>query len=131
MWPMMHIDKLNRILEHLPRADESAVCAIHRHLRMDGICCSCALSAVIGINRRCLRVTGLHFPFAHSKEQGHAPHPPAGDHEDHPYGSPGLRPVFMASVEAYEGRYIGTYGWEKSSCEASPLQESNNVGSPR
>jgi len=25
----------------------------------------------------------------------------AGDHEDHPYGSPGLVPVFMASVDAY------------------------------
>jgi hypothetical protein len=32
-----------------------------------------------------------------------APPSPAGDHEDHPYGSPGLVPVFMASVDAYWG----------------------------
>jgi hypothetical protein len=29
------------------RADTSAVCAINRHLRMDGIVCSCALSATL------------------------------------------------------------------------------------
>src|SRR6266851_3588383 len=31
-----------------------------------------------------------------------APPSPASDHEDHPYGSPSLAPVFMASVDAYE-----------------------------
>ena len=29
---------------------------------------------------------------------------PAGDYEGHPYGSSGLRPLFMASVDAYSGR---------------------------
>ena len=38
--------------------------------------------------------------LAHSKEQGHAPIP-AGDHEGRPYGSSGLLPLFMASVDAY------------------------------
>ena len=41
--------------------------------------------------------------FAHSKEHGPLPSP-AGDREGHPYGSSGLRPMFMASVDAYEGR---------------------------
>jgi hypothetical protein len=42
----------------------------------------------------------LPIHLAHSKEQGHAPIP-AGDHEGRPYGSSGLRPLFMASVDAY------------------------------
>ncbi len=40
--------------------------------------------------------------LAYSKQQGHAPTPsPAGDREGHPSGPSGLRPVFMASVDAY------------------------------
>jgi hypothetical protein len=31
-------------------------------------------------------------------------HPRRGDREGHLYGSSGLRPMFMASVDAYEGR---------------------------
>ncbi len=38
--------------------------------------------------------------FALIKEQGHAPIP-TGEHEGHPYGSSGLRPLFMASADAY------------------------------
>src|SRR6266849_2719862 len=44
--------------------------------------------------------------FAHSKEQGPLPSA-AGGREGHPYESSGLRPMFMASVDAYEGRSIG------------------------
>ena len=72
-------------------------------LRRDGICCSCALSAVIGINRRCLRVIGLPFISFAARNRASLP-TPAGDHEDHPYGSYGLLPVFMAPVDVYEGR---------------------------
>ncbi len=32
---------------------------------------------------------------------------PAGDHQGLPYGPSGLRPVFMASVDAYYRRCIG------------------------
>jgi hypothetical protein len=38
--------------------------------------------------------------LAHSKEHGHVPIP-AGDHQGRPYGSSGLLPLFMASVDAY------------------------------
>ena len=44
--------------------------------------------------------------LAHIKEHGHAPIP-AGDHEGRPYGSSGLLPIFMASVDASWSPVLG------------------------
>ena len=47
-------------------------------------------------------VGGGWWPFVSLTARNVAPLPsPAGDHEDHPYGPSGLRPLFMASVHAY------------------------------
>ena len=55
-------------------------------------------------------VSGVCCPFISLTASNRATLPSPGDHEGHPYGSSGLVLVFMASVDAYEGRYIGTYG---------------------
>src|SRR6266516_3982571 len=72
-------------------------------------------------------------------QQGRGPrsHPPSGDHEGHPYGSSGLLPLFMASVDAYWAPGERTYGCGRKFCEPNeppsisledaPIQRSSTV----
>ena len=46
---------------------------------------------------------------SHFSNKATLPSPPTGDHKGCPYGSSGLLRVFMASVDAYEGRFIGPH----------------------
>ena len=43
---------------------------------------------------------------------------PAGDHEGHPYGSSGLLPLFMASVDAYWATLVVALLWWSYCCIA-------------
>jgi hypothetical protein len=65
--------------------------------------------------------------LTHSKEQATLPSP-AGDHEDHPYGSSGLLSLFMASVDAYWAIFAVALVLKSAPMGLSPLHSQKVFG---